>query len=566
MSSSKVGFLVNDYKCSSHVYRLIQHVAERPHFSDPVVICIRGRPVKKSFTRRLIDRLKKAGWLGSPNAFFVVILSGFIRRLESAIFSNEFTKDHKKLDVRDIPNVVVMDVDGEWSSSGIVLTLTDTVTAEIEKMDFSCLVRCGSGILRGQILEVPRFGVLSFHHGDNRVNRGGPSGFWEVLYKEPSSGFIIQALNNELDGGVVLVRGNIMTANTWISNNARLLEKSNIFFMNLLDKIAINEELPKAENPILHDRQLYKMDKADILLKYLICVILPLSIKKIVNRIFSPKVTRWGVSYSMHNGFSKSLWRYREINNPKGRYLADPFVISREGRDIIFVEDFFYSDKKGRISAIEIYGDSHKFLGVVLEEDFHLSYPFVFESSGELYMIPESHAANEIRLYECIEFPMKWRLKKILMKNVCAADSMVINKNDTWFLFSNICSAKLGDHNSELHIFHSKDLLHGQWEPLKTGNPVIFDSERARNGGFFEFAGELYRVNQVHGKAHYGKAFGINKITNLNLENYCEKRVKTVRPLFKEGLTGAHHFSSNKKFATFDYSRKVRLKDVLSEK
>ena len=67
--------------------------------------------------------------------------------------------------------------------------------------------------------------MLSFHHGDNRVNRGGPSGFWEVLNDIPSSGFIIQKLTEELDGGEVLLRGNIMTRDFWLLNNAQLLEK-----------------------------------------------------------------------------------------------------------------------------------------------------------------------------------------------------------------------------------------------------------------------------------------------------------------------------------------------------
>ena len=40
---------------------------------------------------------------------------------------------------------------------------------------------------KGKILDIFHFGILSFHHGDNRVIRGGPSGFWEVLNNHPSS-------------------------------------------------------------------------------------------------------------------------------------------------------------------------------------------------------------------------------------------------------------------------------------------------------------------------------------------------------------------------------------------
>ena len=77
------------------------------------------------------------------------------------------------------------------------------------------------------------------------------------------------------------------------------------------------------------------------------------------------------------------------------------------------MEDYFFSDKRGRISAIEIKENGHEFLGVVLEENFHLSFPFVFEDSGNLYMIPETAENQQIRLYECISFPEKWVLKTI---------------------------------------------------------------------------------------------------------------------------------------------------------
>ena len=37
---------------------------------------------------------------------------------------------------------------------------------------------------------------------------------------------------------------------------------------------------------------------------------------------------------------------------------------------------------------------------VVLEENFHLSYPYVFEESGNVYMIPETSDVGDIRLYK----------------------------------------------------------------------------------------------------------------------------------------------------------------------
>ena len=66
--------------------------------------------------------------------------------------------------------------------------------------------------LKGEILNICRLGIISFHHGDNNFNRGGPPGFWEVFNREPSTGFIIQRLTEEIDGGDVIFKGKITTS------------------------------------------------------------------------------------------------------------------------------------------------------------------------------------------------------------------------------------------------------------------------------------------------------------------------------------------------------------------
>lgn len=46
----------------------------------------------------------------------------------------------------------------------------------------------------------------------------------------------------------------------------------------------------------------------------------------------------------------------------------------------------------------------------VLNENFHLSYPNVFEYDGSIYMLPETFESNQLRLYKCVSFPYKWEL------------------------------------------------------------------------------------------------------------------------------------------------------------
>ena len=81
----------------------------------------------------------------------------------------------------------------------------------IKELNLDLLIRGGSRILRGDILDVCPNGVISFHHADNDINRGGLPGFWEVYDKSPRTGFVIQRLKDELDGGDVLYKGFVST-------------------------------------------------------------------------------------------------------------------------------------------------------------------------------------------------------------------------------------------------------------------------------------------------------------------------------------------------------------------
>ena len=185
-----------------------------------------------------------------------------------------------------------------------------------------------------------------------------------MINGEQSSGFIIQKLNQELDGGEVLFRGNLMTNNLWLPNNAQLLAKGNTFMMQLLLNLAKNERLPTSEGVRLHGNKLYKLDSSLVLVRYLLKVTIPKVFSSIINKVATHKLQRWSVAYCFHDGFSKSLWRYKEIKNPKGRFLADPFVLENNGEHFIFVEDFFITDNKGRISVIKADRNNYEFLGV----------------------------------------------------------------------------------------------------------------------------------------------------------------------------------------------------------
>ena len=92
------------------------------------------------------------------------------------------------------------------SKSGYVYRYSQKDLDLIKNNEFDLIIRGGSGILKGDVLSISKFGIISFHHADNRINRGGPWDFGKYIL-ESKTGFIIQKLNEVLDGGHVLLRG-----------------------------------------------------------------------------------------------------------------------------------------------------------------------------------------------------------------------------------------------------------------------------------------------------------------------------------------------------------------------
>ena len=190
--------------------------------------------------------------------FLSLILWKLIGKIEAEKISATSHKDH--LDIYDLSDVVPcsMITHPIVSKSGLVHTFSGEDIKKLGEQRFDLLIRCGSGILRGDILRASRFGVISFHHGDNRINRGGPAGFWEVFYKQSKSGFVIQQLTEELDGGNVLLRGAFPTKNYFLLNQANLYNKSNFYMKKLLGEIANTSTLPPPEKQTPYFNKLFK--------------------------------------------------------------------------------------------------------------------------------------------------------------------------------------------------------------------------------------------------------------------------------------------------------------------
>lgn len=121
-------------------------------------------------------------------------------------------------------------------------------------------------------------------------------------------------------------------------------------------------------------------------------------------------------------------------------------------------------------------------------------------------------------------------------------------------MLTNIDSARIGDHGSELHLYWADSFDSDQWTPHPR-NPVIFNSLQARNSGLIVQGGDIYRVFQVAGFDAYGASMGIAKIVELSVDHYREEFVCSIRPRFFKGLKGTHTFTFDKGVVAFDFAR-----------
>ncbi|WP_238247034.1 glucosamine inositolphosphorylceramide transferase family protein [Methylobacterium persicinum] len=206
------------------------------------------------------------------------------------------------------------------------------------------------------------------------------------------------------------------------------------------------------------------------------------------------------------------------------RFYADPVAIQRNGAVTLFVEEFDYRRAKGVISAVR-FGPRGP-VGrpePVLELDTHLSYPFVFEAGGEVWMIPESSRSATIDLYRATRFPGGWVHEAVLVAGVVASDATLLRHGGRWWLFATVREGG-GSYSDTLHLWHADD-FRGPWAP-HPGNPVLIDVASARPAGPIVLRdGALIRPVQDC-RGGYGSALGLATILRLDLGGFAQ-RVET---------------------------------------
>ena len=427
----------------------------------------------------------------------------------------------------------------------------------IKSHDLDFILRLGFGIIRGEILNVAKFGVWSFHHDDEQKYRGGPPCFWEIYHNDNITGGILQKLTDKLDGGIILKKGYLKTLLSYTKNRDQLYHESSKWPTQLCIDIKNGHTDCFNKEPSKTNAAIYR---APTNLQFLIYITRTavLKIIKIYKSLFY--LSYWNIGIVKENITSFLNDKNPIVDwlplNTKSKFNADPFAIVDENdksKIHIFYECYPYKDSKGVINYVSYYNGEYADNCTVIDRDFHLSYPYTLKHEDKYYIIPECFKENNISIYEAVDFPKKWEKKKVLIDNFAGVDSVILNYDRIWWLFT---SNKNDGVHYNLNVFYADELF-GVWN-AHPKNPVKTDVRSARcAGNLFMDNGDLFRPGMNYAEKEEGSII-INKIVKLSKTEFEEIPIKTIEP-YKDSFFSdkIHTLSDCGMFTLVDGCREV---------
>lgn len=262
----------------------------------------------------------------------------------------------------------------------------------------------------------------------------------------------------------------------------------------------------------------------------------------------------------------------KALPTPRYGYLADPFIWSTDAGLWVFAEEFSCARDRGRLVVFALDTDlsvRQKSDTTVVDPwgafDCHASFPFVFESEGRVFMIPETSHRRTVDLYECVRWPDRWTLVRRLLLGVDAADSVAIRHEDHWWLLTSVSQGFGGRH---LEIYSCEDITTDPLEP----HPVNADRlgmaapcGTGRNAGriWHDEEGRLHRFVQ-QSSDHYGQGGEFRRIAQLTRTAFAEEPAM-LQDVHRhaDDILHCHHYSRSGGYSASDRRTRASVQDFL---
>lgn len=219
---------------------------------------------------------------------------------------------------------------------------------------------------------------------------------------------------------------------------------------------------------------------------------------------------------------------YKLLHPTYKYWYADPIPYILDGKYYIFMEVYDRFLDKGFIGVSSV-NDNEIIINrpiKIIEEPFHMSFPYIFQYKGSVYMIPETHQAKQIRIYKMNKSVYDWELYHVYDTEEELSDTIVLVKNEIVWLLSTD-KDKRNPYRTRMHLFKINNLL-DRSELIEI--PLVRDKGIYQNyfynnrngGGILKDKNKIYRVIQEAEDMWYGKDIVIREILECGDDGYIE--------------------------------------------
>jgi hypothetical protein len=227
-----------------------------------------------------------------------------------------------------------------------------------------------------------------------------------------------------------------------------------------------------------------------------------------------------------------------DVSDREAIFVADPFMVREDSLWYMFFEVLDKKSYQGKIALATSQDGLHwTYKQTVLDEPYHLSYPYVFKWQDCYYMLPDCQGSDSIRLYKAVRFPEQWEFVAALAQGNFA-DASILQYRDRWWMFVS------NPESSRLRLFYA-DHLAGPWSEHPQSPVIEQNAHISRPAGrVLVLDGRVLRYAQDDNPA-YGIEVHAFEITELSTTRYQEREFSQRAVVKATGVGwnahGMHH-------------------------
>lgn len=194
-----------------------------------------------------------------------------------------------------------------------------------------------------------------------------------------------------------------------------------------------------------------------------------------------------------HTLLDSDLLRFDRIPYDDTFWYADPIVYTHKGTAYLFMESFDMRTQLGSIACAR-FEENGKLSEprIIIQEQYHMSFPMVFSWNDDLYMIPETCGNRSLNLYRCRGDIWQWELVKSFPVEEELVDTVVTACKQDFVQLH--CSA-----------LHETDKFKNKWQKFrifKDGEDFRLEADEVFNAGDtynngYRMAGSLITEGEI---------------------------------------------------------------------